>query len=958
MPRYISLAFGIVGLLVTGRQLSAQHVWFAQDFRQDTSRTQWVVASGDWRFEPGGLQIDTRAYDQLLSSRYYLFDTVPYSIEVVLRGARAGLYFSLDDPTNKALSHMVRFDERSLLVGYFDGAGVYTATATLEPDAPAGAWTRLRVDVHPAENRYQVFVNNQAVGQPQPLRFPSGYFGLQASAGTAEFRSVRVFAEQPPRPPKAPEKGQPVRFNHVRYVRSAGRNLILYNPELGLLQTVDPEGRLLEQRKVETMPDLKRGSFQLNRIFTVEANQVRITDLFAAREDSIVDRLVAPHQVLASESGSVFVVDAGAHAVFKYDATGRFLKAFRAEAAGGLLAPRGLDWYGLDELVIADYNRLVFVDTALTELRPLVAFVSPTEARIVWKQTVADPPELDYAADGEGWTRVRGTVRAGQCEVSLPNLKPQTRYSFTFFPTLKTLPRLDRHSREHRFVTPPADSSQMLLTRLPVLVLVYRTVSYRDRFPLRAYPHLPDGRTLGEDELEALRQAVRLNRAFYFRNSGCRLVLDFDFAVVEDTLWLSEIGADGPYWLEPNARVVRDFEAAAQRFGRVPSAYAGLVCLYAWRNYPPRRASALADPTPLDTVEIRQAYGGGTYGVPAPWKYGTTTGYTAIPFQDRLQRPDWLILHEFHHQLDALMAASGYEAYPHADQPWSMPGRFGEDFDFNAQILRSAERQTWLALRFGRLAAVKDADHDGVPDADTTLPFDELRLRGRPTTADSDGDGLSDLQEVLAGIFRGTRLDAPDSDGDALSDAADPEPLYPVSPVRPRVEAATAFPTSLLGRIQEEDLNAEIYLDWHDQALLVGYVADRPANVLLQIDADHDGWFHGRDNFQIRVQNDGDTLRVLDYYLRDASSWSAPPEDRKDLLSIEELELKMRVTSSRDDESRRYRVVVRVPPYPQYGLALRSGEKLAVRVGLQVVDDRWVWYEPFERNKMFTVELR
>ena len=355
---------------------------------------------------------------------------------------------------------------------------------------------------------------------------------------------------------------------------------------------------------------------------------------------------------------------------------------------------------------------------------------------ISWRKTQSGT--ISFGVEGPGTITQTVASGADSNRVLIKGLLPLQRYSFHYSPALKTIPAAASRSRLCRLVTPPSDSSMMAYTRLPLMYMVYRTISYRDRYPKTLYPDVPDGRTLTKEEIEYLRQGTAFNQEFYFRNSSCRILLDFDFYVVEDTLWLGDVGDRDPYWLSPNARVTRDFETAAASFGKKPEAYAGLICPYAWVNYPPRRTSAMRDPSKTDSINIRQAVGGGTYGVPAPWKYGATAGYTGNPFQDRFSRQDWLITHEFHHQIDALMEASGYPEYYHADLPWKMPGRFGEDFDFNAHIMRLAPIDRWLTLAFGSLEETKDADHDGVPDDDPSLPFDEKRLRGNPGSTDSD----------------------------------------------------------------------------------------------------------------------------------------------------------------------------------------------------------------------------
>jgi hypothetical protein len=371
----------------------------------------------------------------------------------------------------------------------------------------------------------------------------------------------------------------------------------------------------------------------------------------------------------------------------------------------------------------------------------------------------------------------------------------------------------------------------------------------------------------------------------------------------------------------------------------------------------------LRDPSKADSISIRQAYGGGTNGVPAPWRYGKTTGYTGNPFQDRFSRQDWLITHEFHHQLDALLEASGYPEYYHADQPWKMPGRFGEDFDFNAQIIRNAGTDWWLNMKYGTLEQTKDADHDGLPDDDPMLPFDEKRLNGSSHTVDTDRDGLTDLQETMAGSSRGTRIDSARTDEDTLADGSDPEPIYEFEPVIRRHKGAGSLPH--FANLRAESLVCDIRCGWTSDSLHVTIrpeVANRtPArfSVLFQIDAKSDGWFHGFDNFQVRVQATPDSLKTVDYYLRDCSSWTEPPRDRKDILNTNDLLLRRLYSSHTLDADSGEIVGIRfaIPRYDQFGLTLEPGKKISIRVGIQTTDDRWVWEELFERNYMMQVEF-
>ncbi|HAL54895.1 MAG TPA: hypothetical protein DCP63_00060, partial [Bacteroidetes bacterium] len=142
-------------------------------------------------------------------------------------------------------------------------------------------------------------------------------------------------------------------------------------------------------------------------------------------------------------------------------------------------------------------------------------------------------------------------------------------------------------------------------------------------------------------------------------------------------------------------------------------------------------------------------------------------------------------------------------------------------------------------------------------------------------------------------------------------------------------------------------------LGWSDSTFLLSCISDKPANLLFQIDANNDGWFHGFDNLQIRVLNFGDSVKTADFYLRDCSSWTDPPRDRRDILKSDRLIVMQDRTTDN-----RHLLTLKIPRDDRYGFNLRRGKKIGLRIGLQTVTDLWVWDELFERNDMMQVTLR
>ncbi|MBD3409876.1 MAG: hypothetical protein GF419_06675 [Ignavibacteriales bacterium] len=922
----------------------AQEAWFEDDFDRETLG-DWTAINGEWSIEEGAAVIETDVYDRLLRSDFYAFATKPYRYEVTLKGDRAGLYFGLVDPDSKYGGHMIRFDENRLLVGYYTLSRDFIASNVHTLEERPLEWTTLAIEVRPAKGEFEVYVNGKSVLVETVLISASGYVGLQASDGRSEFDRVAVTGEGAPTPPADPVVGDPVEFRRVESVDFADGSLTLYNPETEFAQAIDESGKIVKVAKLPAPARPKTAALGGGIAYMIDGEKITRQAEGKALAP-IVEGLSKPRSIVA-DAEALYVADPGSGKVTKYSHEGELLAVFSGAAVGGMLAPQDLALMDDGKIAIADVNKVIIADRAFDKIKPDAKKWGDGSVEVSWHSPSDAAPYVEFKADGEDeWTRVAGeydaethTHRAATTE-----LKPLTRYSYRVFPTLKVLPESAASDAEFRLATEPADEGEKAITRLPVMLMAYKTVSYRDVYPEDQYPNVPGGRSLKPEEIEYLQtEAVDFNSDFYYRNSECKVVFDWEYHIVEDTLWLGDIGDEDPYWLGPNDRVARDYEKACASVGKKPEDFAGVIVAYAWYNYPADRG------TETETgITIRQKYGGAAMGVPAPWKYGKTTGYNGNPYPQVSSRQDWLITHEFHHQIDALFHASGFPEYYHADQPWVMPGKFGEDFDFNAWIIRNIDSDAWLALKFGELVSAPDADGDGVPDDYPAAPFDEKRLGGDPTKTDTDGDGLTDLEETMAGTSMGTKLDDPDTDGDGVNDADDPEPLYAVEPTVEKSEG-DELNWRTIGFIEGGDYEAEVSLAYDDERVYAKFVTPQPANVLFQIDADDDGWFHGHDNIQTRVAADGE---VLGAWALNSASFVKPPKRDDESVTKDDL------FTSLEDTDDGYVAIVGVPKNEALGLKLEEGEKIAVRFGTQRSADRWIWDELFERNYLMTITLR
>ena len=333
-------------------------------------------------------------------------------------------------------------------------------------------------------------------------------------------------------------------------------------------------------------------------------------------------------------------------------------------------------------------------------------------------------------------------------------------------------------------------------------------------------------------------------RLFYFRNSGCKLNLNYRYVIINDTIEFSG------WWLPPDQVYSSLTKWLLNTTGGTIYDFDGVIALWADKGYNPNR---------IDQTGAVYGPGGTVY------RYSSFSLTVAIA---------WVMTHEFHHQLDEFFDRSGYPEYRfcHPREGWvEDPGVYGEHYDVNAYIMRIWPEDKWLSLKDPNpeILCFVDNDRDGFPDEDSNLPMDEARFGSDPAKIDTDGDGLTDLQEFMAGIYMGSDPKNPDTDGDGLLDGEDPYPLYPlntsvefygnipalkgVGPLSPLL-INYSFP-DMWECIESyrQKWNVSLYATWNETFLTIGIRSPEACKVGLYLDVNGDGWFHGRDNVEILI---------------------------------------------------------------------------------------------------------
>ncbi len=474
------------------------------------------------------------------------------------------------------------------------------------------------------------------------------------------------------------------------------------------------------------------------------------------------------------------------------------------------------------------------------------------------------------------------------------------------------------------------------------------------------YPNTAAG-TLSSSDIDLLQQHVANTARFIWRQSHFKFYINLTFMIIDDYKDSSEFTQhqNGGYWLNPtdddgdgvsvesdllNRGVERDqFDSInylwAHNNGSLPAAYGGL--------------------------------GGGIY-----WQLGLT-GITEIPiFQPSgAEVFSTAFPHEIQHTIDFMLENSGYPEYFFPDRPWDLEGAFGENWSFWAYGMKIWPADNWLVLRppWGDIIQAPDADGDGVPDQNPSLPITEQSLGSSTALVDTDGDGYGDLEESIAGFFRNADLTAPDTDGDKALDGNDFEPLYRINTqMSEKTLPLNGDPAGwdiLISGVNAANapFSSTVYANWDSNYLYLMIQVDRFAEIHLMIDANADGWFHGKDNYEINIDpsysDPTAPLIIGKAHIWDSSEtiiatkgypmWDDDPNYPFGRL-ITESDIGRYARSYGSG----YLVQIAIPYNSQTGLILQHGRRIGLNLTFNYVNRRAnLWAETFEKDDIVYVTL-
>jgi hypothetical protein len=642
---------------------------------------------------------------------------------------------------------------------------------------------------------------------------------------------------------------------------------------------------------------------------------------------------------LAVHHGSIFL--SAVNEVRKYDTTGVLLHSFTGRSINFVL-PWGINVAENGMVYFADFSagRIIGTNEDLLDPTPVVRFQNPATALIEWSGSFDAPASVELL-DGSKTRKITEIAPSKHHLLKIDNLTPLTNHHYKFTPAITLIPPAKQLSRNYSFIT-PAGKGIKEYVRLPMLAILFQNV----RDEKNSKPGLPPQPTLPDSEIARIKLQLQDGARFYWIKSGMTFFVDIDYLVISETIDRSKLYGN-EWWYPPRDSAIN---SVLKEHGRDIKNYSALLYLTFTQTW---------DST-LHKYTLAGKGGAFTNGV------GTGNGY-GISWWDVTKRNhnagnNWLMVHEFNHQVDDIFMVSGYPEYwfNHISPTIGTAAKFGEHFDANAFIIGMVPREEWFDLQYTKLATTRDGDEDGIPDNDPSLPLDEARLGSDSTKADTDGDGVPDFNELSFSNWLtegwGETFGSPvfpnlrdkDSDGDGLGDGEDPLPCSKIA-----TEIPLGTPKSL-GTLSDSKINAAVSAYWNPDSLYFVYEMNHPAPVKLMLDANTDGWFTGRDNYLITCTPDSSGQlknKVQIFNGTDPHQW--PFMDAR-------LSEQIHLSTSLNLNNNKYYLRISIPANDSLCLNLIVNKRIGILTGFQVPfdDDGTKRYlDLFEPNRFFEVRL-
>ncbi len=290
--------------------LTAQHIWFSDNFNSAKLNNVWVELSGVWKIENGRLKLKATNNTSQLGLNFLIPPNSRYNIKFSFAGDNCLVLFNVYDIFSFKAGNYVKFSGNALYTGVVEVSGDEKIEKFVSLPSSRNKMKEILIEVSP--EKYTVYFNDKKVVEGKTY-FKSGYVILGARKGEVEFDYLIISSNEKYRTIEDLKKLKEPLIDHITSIAIIDNSTFAISSDVySQVQVLDNSGNVVNRF---TYLRWAGGVMYFNdRLFICDAG--KITIVLPDRTANVAQFMVKYPNYIHTDGEKFYIIDDGAVKIF------------------------------------------------------------------------------------------------------------------------------------------------------------------------------------------------------------------------------------------------------------------------------------------------------------------------------------------------------------------------------------------------------------------------------------------------------------------------------------------------------------------------------------------------------------------------------------------------------------------------------------------------------------------
>ncbi len=290
--------------------ITAQNIWFSDDFVGSRLSDVWVPISGGWGIENGKLNLKTEDKPSLLGLNFLIPPKSRYTVKLRFSGNNILVMFNVYDIYSLRVGNYVKLFGNAIYTGVVEPTGEEKIKKFVSLPSLTDKFKTIAIEVTP--ERYVVYLNDKKVFEETPY-FKSGFIILGADGGKVEIDYLIISSREKYRTIEDMKKVKEPLIDHINSIAIINESMFAISSDIySQVQVLDTAGNVLNRftylRWAGGVMHFKEG------LYICDVGKITIA--YPDKTASVAQFLVKYPSYITTDGEKFYVIDDGALKIF------------------------------------------------------------------------------------------------------------------------------------------------------------------------------------------------------------------------------------------------------------------------------------------------------------------------------------------------------------------------------------------------------------------------------------------------------------------------------------------------------------------------------------------------------------------------------------------------------------------------------------------------------------------